>query len=53
MCFSPSGTHFVTGDNMGELYLWDMSAVKVRQMLGHVTIRWEVTSHACRSYVHV
>ena len=27
--FSPSGSHFVTGDNMGELHLWNMENVKV------------------------
>lgn len=30
VCFSPSGTHFIIGDNMGDLHLWDMALVKVR-----------------------
>lgn len=28
VCWSPSGANFITGDNMGELQLWDMTSIR-------------------------
>ena len=29
VCLNPGGSHFVAGDNMGELQLWNLAAIKV------------------------